>query len=94
MAFLLLAAEAASPLMGKLEYSGLVGALIIAVGVLWRANEKKDAAVREMLKEMLTHTDAVNQIPPSLDRLRTEVLSKVEQCPFRVADSRRSPSPT
>ena len=86
MAFFLLmqAANSAAPLVGKLEYSGLVGVLLIAVAVLWRANEKKDAAVREMLKEMLTHTEAVNQIPPSLERLRSEVLSKVEQCPFRI----------
>jgi hypothetical protein len=83
MAFLLLTeAASAAPLVGKLEYSGLVGVLLIAVGVLWRAYLKKDDQVQALIKEMLLHTDAVNQIPPSLDRLRTEVLAKVERCPL------------
>ena len=82
-------AGSAAPLVGKLEYSGLVGVLLLAVGALWmrllqkdKDLKEKEAALRDVLTEMLTHTEIVNQIPASLDRLRTEVLAKVERCPL------------
>lgn len=69
----------APPTVGQAEYTGLVGVLVAGLVTLWRAFVRKDEQLQTLTKEMITHTDSLNQIPPALDRLRTEVTAKLER---------------
>jgi len=68
-----------TPSAGQIEYTSLVAVLIAGIVTLWKALAKKDDQIQTLTKEMITHTDSLNQIPPALDRLRTDVTGKLDR---------------
>ncbi len=52
---------------GTLEYTSLVGVLLGAIAVLWRALQRKDAQIERLLREMRSETKRKQRRPPSAD---------------------------
>jgi hypothetical protein len=54
------------------ESLSLIGALTLAVGVLWRALQAKDLQCDTLIRETLLQTETLRTLTAALDRLRAE----------------------
>lgn len=73
----LLQAQAETPALGKWEYGGLLGALLVAVGVLWRAYTAKIAEVDALLKAATDNSGMLEKLAESVEML----CKKMDNCP-------------
>ncbi len=61
-------------LVGQILDRGLNGVLLVAVIVLWRANQQLSKSNETLLREMLSHVEMLKDIPGALERLQHAIV--------------------
>jgi glucose uptake protein GlcU len=62
----------------SLDKLGTTALLAVIVGVLWKAYQAKDAAQTKAMEQLSQSTEILKDVPAAMDRLRTEVLAKLD----------------